>query len=223
MRKSRKAEIRHDGYITWDEGRHMQRLLEANVPRRDALQPGSARRGFALLSGLLRCGRCGRRLFVAYSGTGGRVPQYACQGGRVDRGAAACLSIGSLRVDRAVVEQLLEAIQPAGIDAALMAMHEALHDDETKRQAIAFALAKARYEARSGNLMRSTPTTRAIRCLSCIRPATTVAIGCVSRSIARRTSTSVGTPARVIIATRPAERGSRVTGVMATDGWSVPL
>ncbi|HLG57678.1 MAG TPA: recombinase family protein [Vicinamibacterales bacterium] len=138
----------HDGYITWDEYRHTQRMLEANVSRREAPQSGSARRGTALLSGLLRCGRCGRRLFVAYSGTGGRVPRYACHGGRVDRGTAACLTLGSLRVDRAVVEQVLDAIQPAGIDAALTARDEALHDDATTRQAVELALEKARYEAR---------------------------------------------------------------------------
>jgi len=138
----------HAGYITWDDYRHTQRILEANVSRRDAPQPGSARRGPALLSGLLRCGRCGRRLFVAYSGRGGQVPRYACHGGRVDRGTAACLSIGSLRVDRAVAEQVLDAIQPAGIEAALTTMNEALHDDETKRRAVELALEKARYEAR---------------------------------------------------------------------------
>jgi DNA invertase Pin-like site-specific DNA recombinase len=138
----------HDGYITWDEYRHTQRILEANVSRREASRAGSARRGAALLSGLLRCGRCGRRLFVAYSGTGGCVPRYVCRGGRVDRGATACLTVGSLRVDGAVVAQVLDAIQPAGIDAALTTMHEALHDDETKRQAVELALEKAHYEAR---------------------------------------------------------------------------
>jgi len=138
----------HDGYVTWDEYRHTQRMLEANVSRRAAPESGAARRGAALLSGLLRCGRCGRRLFVAYSGTGGRVPRYACRGGRVDRGAAACLTLGSLRLDRAVVDLVLDAVQPAGIDAALTARREALHDDATKRQAVELALEKARYEAR---------------------------------------------------------------------------
>jgi hypothetical protein len=123
-------------------------MLEANVSRREAPQVGAARRGAALLSGLLRCGRCGRRLFVAYSGTGGRVPRYACRGGRVDRGAAACLTLGSLRLDRAVVDLVLDAVQPAGIDAALTARRDALHDDATKRQAVELALEKARYEAR---------------------------------------------------------------------------
>ena len=138
----------HDGYITWDEYLHTQRVLEANVSGRSVTRTGAAKSGPAMLSGLLRCGRCGRMLGVAYGGHHGRVPRYACHGGRVDRGHAACLSIGSLRVDRAVVEQVLEAIQPAGVQAALEAIDAALHEDETKRQALALALEKARYETR---------------------------------------------------------------------------
>ena len=85
---------------------------------------------------------------MAYSGTQGNVPRDACPGGRVNRGAAACLSVGSLRVDRAVVDQVLDAIQPAGLQAALDAMEQALHEDATKRHAVELALEKARYEAR---------------------------------------------------------------------------
>ena len=123
-------------------------MLEANVSRRNAPQVGAAKRGAAMLSGLLRCGRCGRMLYVAYSGSHGQVPRYACHGGRVDRGAAACLSVGSLRVDRAVIDQVLDAIQPVGLQAALDARDDTLHDDETKRHALELALEKARYEAR---------------------------------------------------------------------------
>ena len=138
----------HEGYITWDEYLHTQRILEANVSRRQTATAGAAKRGLAMLSGLLRCGRCGRRLGVAYSGTHGKVPRYVCHGGRVNRGAAACLSVGSVRVDQAVVDQVLEAIQPAGVRAALEVMEQALHDDETKRRAVELTLEKARYEAR---------------------------------------------------------------------------
>ena len=138
----------HEGYITWDEYLHTQRILEANVSRRATPHAGAAKRGAAMLSGLLRCGRCGRMLRVAYSGNRGQVPRYACHGGRVNRGAAACLSVGSLRVDQAVVDQVLDAIQPAGLQAALDAMEQALHEDETKRHAVELALEKARYEAR---------------------------------------------------------------------------
>jgi len=138
----------HEGYITWDEYLHTQRILEANVSRRATPQAGAAKRGPAMLSGLLRCGRCGRMLFVAYSGTHGKVPRYACHGGRVNRGSAACLSVGSVRVDPAVVDQVLDAIQPAGLQAALDAMEQARDEDATKRHAVELALEKARYEAR---------------------------------------------------------------------------
>ncbi|HYS20389.1 MAG TPA: recombinase family protein, partial [Gemmatimonadales bacterium] len=137
----------HDGYITWEEYLHHQRVLEANLSRGEGRSPGAARNGAALLSGLLRCGRCGRRLAVAYSGNRGAVARYACQGGRVERGSAACQAVGSLRVDRAVAELVLEAIQPAGIEAVARAMERALQEDEEKQQALAMALEKARYEA----------------------------------------------------------------------------
>src|SRR5262249_27605042 len=68
----------HVGYISWEDYEQNQRLLEANGAMREGQTGGAAKRGSALLSGLLRCGRCGRPLFVAYSGPGGRVPRYAC-------------------------------------------------------------------------------------------------------------------------------------------------
>ncbi len=108
---------------------------------------GAAKVGSALLSGLLRCGRCGRKLQVVYSGKGGRVPRYSCRGDRGNRGSSACLTIGSLRVDRAVVRSVLAAIQPAGIEAAVKIRECAQADDDEKRKALELALERARYEA----------------------------------------------------------------------------
>ena len=138
----------HEGYITWEQYLHHQRVLEANVARGEGKSPGAARSGAALLAGLLRCARCARMLFVAYGGIGGRVPRYACRGGRTERGSGACQSLGSLRVDRAVADLVLQAIQPATIEAATHAMERALHEDQEKQQALEMALEKARYEAR---------------------------------------------------------------------------
>src|SRR5262249_10351115 len=138
----------HDGYISWEQYLHHQRVLEANVSRGEAQSPGAARGGAALLAGLLRCGRCGRRVPVAYAGNQGRVPRYACQGGRIERGSAPCQSVGSLRIDRAVAALVLDAIQPAGIEAATVAMERALHADDEKQRALELALEKARYEVR---------------------------------------------------------------------------
>src|SRR5262249_55244267 len=99
-----------------------------------------------LLSGLLRCGRCGRKLQVVYSGTSGRVPRYVCRGDRGDRESNRCLTVGSLRLDRALVQSILTAIQPAGIEAAVKLRERAQIEDEQKRKALEVALERARYE-----------------------------------------------------------------------------
>lgn len=138
----------HSGYITWEEYLSNQRQLEINVSRRQVARTGAVRRGRALLSRLLRCGRCGRALFVAYTGTRGSVARYVCRGGRVERGSAPCQSVGSLKIDRAISELLLEAIQPAGIEAAARASDHATLEDVERRRAVEMALEKARYEAR---------------------------------------------------------------------------
>ena len=137
----------HSGYISWEEYLENQRRLEANVAWGDGEGSGAAKAGTALLSGLLRCGRCGRKLQVVYSGNGGRVPRYGCRGDRGDRGSSSCLTIGSLRVDRVVVHSVLAAIQPAGIEAAVKVSEYAQAEDDEKRKALELALERARYEA----------------------------------------------------------------------------
>jgi DNA invertase Pin-like site-specific DNA recombinase len=137
----------HPGYISWEEFLHIQELLEANRHRPQGGAGGAAKGGPALLSGLLRCGRCGRKLYVAYSGTTGRVPRYICHGGRVARGSSSCLTVGGLRVDRAVETAVLEAIQPAGITAAVEALERMRSEHDLTRQALTLAVEKARYEA----------------------------------------------------------------------------
>src|SRR6516225_320624 len=137
----------HVGYISWDAYQRIQQVLEANGAMREGQAGGAAKGGGALLSGLLRCGRCGRQMFVQYSGTTGRVPRYGCHGGRENRGSAACLSLGALRVDQAVVEEVLAAIQPAGVQASLLALEQLANGQSEKREALTLALERARYEA----------------------------------------------------------------------------
>jgi DNA invertase Pin-like site-specific DNA recombinase len=137
----------HAGYISWEEYQRIQQVLETNGAMRDGQAGGAAKGGGALLSGLLRCGRCGRQMFVQYSGTTGRVPRYGCHGGRENRGSASCLSLGALRVDQAVVEEVLAAIQPAGVQASLMALEQLANGQFEKREALTLALERAHYEA----------------------------------------------------------------------------
>lgn len=137
----------HPGYITWKEYLQNQQVLESNRNMPDGTTRGAAKTGPALLAGLLRCGRCGRMMFTKYGGADGNVPRYVCSGGRTHRGSAPCLAIGGLRLDEAVSETVLDAIQPAGVQAALAAMDQVLHEDEDKRRSLELALEKARYEA----------------------------------------------------------------------------
>ena len=106
----------HPGYISWDMFLQNQQLLEANRAMPADAAGGAAKRGPALR---VACcgGRCGRKLQVVHRGTTGRVPRYVCRGGRVDRGSS-CLTVGGLRVDQAVTAAVLEALQPAGVQAA---------------------------------------------------------------------------------------------------------
>jgi hypothetical protein len=136
----------HPGYISWEEYLENQQRLEAHVAGYESEGSGAAKLGAALLSGLLRCGRCGRKLQVVYSGSHGRVPRYVCRGDRGDRESSRCLTVGSLRLDRAVVQSVLTAIQPAGIEAAVQ-FSECVHvEDEEKRRALELASERARYE-----------------------------------------------------------------------------
>lgn len=136
----------HPGYISWEEYLENQQRLEANVAMYEGEGSGAAKLGAALLSGLLRCGRCGRKLQVVYSGTSGRVPRYVCRGDRGDRESSRCLTVGSLRLDRAVAQSVLAAIQPAGIEAAIKLTECAQVEDDEKRKALELALERARYE-----------------------------------------------------------------------------
>ncbi len=138
----------HPGYISWEDYLRNQRMLEENAAERGAAHRGAAKGGPALLAGLLRCGRCGRKLHVNYGGKSGRVPRYACSGSRVEHGSAPCLSAGGLRLDAAVVREVLSAIQPVGIEAALLTIDQLANTNDEKREALALALERAQFEAR---------------------------------------------------------------------------
>ena len=138
----------HPGYISWNDYLRNLEILESNRAMSEGTTPGAARRGPALLAGLLRCGHCGRKLVVAYCGRGGRMPRYVCNGGRTHRGSGACMSFGGVTVERAVVEQVLAALKADGIAASLCAAETSAQAQATKRQSLQLALQKARYQVR---------------------------------------------------------------------------
>ena len=108
---------------------------------------GPARNGSALLVGLLRCGRCGRKLFTRYGGVNGDVPQYRCRGETRNHPKAICFSGGGLRLDQAVTRTVLEAVRPAGVQAALTVLAQQEQQNDEKRRSLELACEKSRYEA----------------------------------------------------------------------------
>jgi excisionase family DNA binding protein len=137
----------HEGYVSWEEFERNQRLIADNANCRGLMVRGAVRRGDALLAGLMRCGHCGRRLHVTYSGTDGFCVRYACRGAQINHGTAPCISFGGMRVDAAVAAEALRLLAPLGIEAALAAVAQREKAAaETRRQA-ELALTQARYEA----------------------------------------------------------------------------
>jgi hypothetical protein len=137
----------HEGYISWEEFERNQGLIANNANRRSNMGRGSIRSGQALLPGLLRCARCGRKIKVAYSGKGGPTQRYVCRGDSDATAASSCISFGGARVDRAVAQDVLDRLQPLGIEAAIAAMNGHGEERLEKRKQLANALEHAQFEA----------------------------------------------------------------------------
>jgi len=139
----------HPGYITWDEYERNQVLLAENAHMQKRTARKAGRGGRALLTGLLRCGRCGRMLHVFYGMGGQHAHRYLCRReAPLDGRAGRCVGIGGVRVDRAVSAELLVAVAPQAVDAALLAAERATQAGEEIRRAVAQELEAASYEVR---------------------------------------------------------------------------
>ena len=136
----------HEGYIGWAEFERNQHLISDNANGKSFMSRGSVRRGEALLAGLFRCGHCGRKLHVAYGGKNGSAGRYHCRGGHLNHGGDRCISFGGMRVDRAVGAEVIERLQPLGIEAAVGAMEVRCAENADKRRQLELALEQARYE-----------------------------------------------------------------------------
>jgi excisionase family DNA binding protein len=137
----------HEDYLSWAEFERNQRLIADNANGKSYLGRGSIRRGEALLPGLFRCARCGRKLQVSYGGRGTYSQRYACRGAFSERAEMSCISFGGMRVDRAIAREVLDRVQPLGIEAALAAVKSFGQEQSDKRRQLENALEQARYEA----------------------------------------------------------------------------
>lgn len=109
---------RFPAYISWERFASIQQRLANN--RSIAQAQGAAREGPSLLGGLLRCGRCGRRLAPSYSGKANHL-RYTCMRATIDYGAPICLSLSGALLDDFVVEQLMAVLEPASLELSIAA------------------------------------------------------------------------------------------------------
>lgn len=135
----------HQGYITWETYlRNLDKLADnaARAPSR-----GAPREGRALLSGVLVCGRCGRRMRTIYSGKAGSHWIYKCHG-EVDRGARVCWMVSGQAIDAAVEDLLLRMIVPAELELSIAVEREVDASAASLEEQWKLRLEQAEYEAR---------------------------------------------------------------------------
>ena len=109
----------HPAYISWTQYERNVQQLQANT----AQAQGVARKGAALLSGVLICGRCGLRMAPHYSSQMGQY-RYSCNRMKIDYAEAACQSLSGLTLDDYVTAQIFKALQPAKLEISMAAAED---------------------------------------------------------------------------------------------------
>jgi DNA invertase Pin-like site-specific DNA recombinase len=100
-------------YITWEQHEANLAQLEANRPS----VMGAPRRGAALLSGLITCGKCGRRMSVIY---GGGQHRYDCNAQKTCYGAESCMvSMGGRFLDEHIAQLIMKSLEPSALEVSL--------------------------------------------------------------------------------------------------------
>ncbi|WP_292724315.1 recombinase family protein [Mesorhizobium sp.] len=134
----------HEGYVGWERAEAIRKMVSDNVP---TSRHHGAPSMDALLAGLVRCRRCGRKLTVRYTGTKHNIARYSCWRGLLDNGEPRCIAFGGLRVDDAIEEALLRVVEPGAIAAAAEAEAQAANRRDQVRDAVSRDLEAARYAA----------------------------------------------------------------------------
>lgn len=111
-------------YISWAQFEHNLCQLAANT----AQGLGVIRYGPSLLSGLVICGHCGRRMAAMYRNNGCSL-RYECNAMAINYGEARCQSLVGRVLDEWVAEHVLRALEPAALEISL----QVAEDVETER------------------------------------------------------------------------------------------
>ena len=136
----------YPAYITWDEFLDNQKHLADNQSRYREDRPGVPRKGQALLQGIVRCGRCGARMQMHYSGSQSQYPVYACRYARQQIQNDHCQEVRALGLDAEIERLVLSAFAPDKIALSLSALEQIEEEQGSLRQQWQIRLERARYE-----------------------------------------------------------------------------
>jgi len=138
----------HEGYIDWPTFEEHQRMIQRNHFRGESDDTaGAARAGKGLLTGLLRCRRCGRKLHVRYWGKAGTSARYVCPGDFISGGGRYCVAFGGATVDRRFDDEILRVLSPLGIRASLEAIDRLSVEQDAERHAVQRQVQQLEYAA----------------------------------------------------------------------------
>ena len=137
-------EGRCPAYITPERFWANQERLAANRARSEVA--GAVRHGPSLLAGILRCGRCGRRMMVAYGGRASRL-RYSCGRAMVDYAEPVCQSLAGRILDDFVAAQVLTALEPAALELSLGAADDVQQERARLHRNWQQRVERARYQA----------------------------------------------------------------------------
>ena len=144
----------HPGYISWDQHEQILAQIACNAAAKG--RAGGVREGRALLQGLLRCGRCGRRMHSAYSGARSRdgwARRYhrdPHEGGvehNNNTDGPECQGLGGRQLDEAVLAEVFRVLEPAAIAATAKALADQEASEAARLRAFETAVERSRYEA----------------------------------------------------------------------------
>ena len=133
----------HAAYVSWQDFQRIQKMLSDNEMHWGG-QSGVPREGNALMVGLLRCRKCGRKLSVTYRGPANNYSRYSCKNDGAEPG---CFEFGGRSLDQTIAAQVLLVLRPAALQAAAQAVSDSDEQQDGLLTSLRLELEGARYAA----------------------------------------------------------------------------
>ena len=136
----------HEGYIDLQTYEEIKKMIRKNsLLGSSAIRVGAVRKGHAVLAGILRCGRCGRKMYAVYRGKSGTAAQYLCRGD-YNSGGNYCIAFGGSTVDKEFSKEILRVISPYGMEASIEAVKMLSEKEEDRSRIVEQKIKQIEYE-----------------------------------------------------------------------------